>query len=232
MIVPNPPPGRPAAPQSANAGNQLLILMVMFFAIMILFTPDIRIAIGTALNYVFLPAIGFGGNLPIVTLLIAGMLMILFSTIVRHFFVNWVEMARNQRIVSAFNKEFRKARLDNNMYKIKKLTEVQKEVMAKSMSGMQTQMKLMPVTMVVIIPIFAWLFLFVTQHVTTSTFSVPWGQATDLLGTNLLPNWILLYSLLTLPFGQAIARVLKYFSFRKRLQELEKGKGVADASYH
>jgi hypothetical protein len=39
--------------------------------------------------------------------------------------------------------------------------------------------------------------------------------------SNVLPNWVLLYSLLTLPFGQVVTRVLKYFSFSRRLRDLE-----------
>ena len=43
--------------------------------------------------------------------------------------------------------------------------------------------------------------------------------------SNVLPNWVLLYSLLTLPFGQVLTRVLKYFSFSKKLKELEESGG-------
>jgi hypothetical protein len=32
---------------------------------------------------------------------------------------------------------------------------------------------------------------------------------------------VLVYSLVTLPFGQVVQRVLKTYSFRKRLKELE-----------
>lgn len=226
-----PSGGRPGASPMANPSNSLLLLMIMFFAMTVLFTPDIRFAIGTALNYALFPVIGFGGTLPVITLLIAGMLMILVSTLLRHFFVDWVDMARNQKIVTAFRKELTKARLENNTYKQKKLMDIQMQVMSKSMSGMQTQMKLMPVTMLVIIPVFAWLFVFVTEHIATTTISVPWGPVTDLLGSNIFPNWILLYSLLTIPFGQVLTRVLKYFSFKKRLKELESGKGVSDAGH-
>jgi uncharacterized membrane protein (DUF106 family) len=212
--------------------NQLIILMVIFFAISILFTPQLRIIIGTAVGFAFYPVIGFSGHFPIVTLMLAGMLMIFLSTLLRHFFVDWVEQARNQRVVSAFQKEFRKARLENNMYKIKKLTDVQQEVMQKSMSGMNSQMKLMPVTMAVIIPVFAWLYMFVSENIPTTIISVPWYWDTDLNSLSVLPNWILLYSLVTLPFGQVLARVLKYFSFRKRLLELEMGKGAVNEGDH
>lgn len=227
MPAPEAAGGRQGAP--APGGGQLLMLMVLFFAAMLLLTPQTRVLIGSAVGVAFYPLIGFGGAYPVITLLIAGTLMVFFSTIARHFFVDWVEQARNQRYASAFNKEFRKARLENNMYKIKKLTEVQKEVMAKSMSGMQTQMKLMPVTMVVAIPIFAWLAYFVYDQLPSTLFSSPWYWNADLLGSNLLPNWILLEIILALPFGQLLSRVLRYFSFRKRLQELDGGRGAFNA---
>lgn len=227
-----PAPGqRPGAPKQ-NMSGQLMIMLVMFFAISILFTPDLRMVIGNAVGFVFYPAVGFGGLFPIITLMLAGLLMIFLSTILRHFFVDWVSQARNQKIVSAFQKELRKARLENNMYKIKKLTEVQGEIMQKSMSGMNSQMKLMPVTMAVIIPVFAWLYIFVSLDVPTTMISVPWYWNTDLNASSVLPNWILLYSLVTLPFGQVLARVLKYFSFRKRLLSLEMGKGAAYEGDH
>jgi len=88
------------------------------------------------------------------------------------------------------------------------------------------------VTMAVIIPVFAWLYIFVSLDVPTTMISVPWYWNTDLNASSVLPNWILLYSLVTLPFGQVLARVLKYFSFRKRLLGLEMGKGAAYEGDH
>jgi len=77
--------------------------------------------------------------------------------------------------------------------------------------------------MLVIIPIFAWLANFVYIDLQSTAFSVPWSFNADMKHSNVLPNWILLYSLLTLPFGQVLTRVLKYFSFGRRLRELESG---------
>ena len=86
---------------------------------------------------------------------------------------------------------------------------------------MQSQFKLMPVTMIVIIPIFAWLANFVYLDLSSTIFSVPWEFNADMENQSVLPNWILLYSLVTLPFGQVLQRVLKLFSFRRKLRELE-----------
>jgi uncharacterized membrane protein (DUF106 family) len=229
LATPSAAGERKGGPAPGMGGGQIIILMVMFLAITLLFNPSTRMLIGGAVGFVFEPVIGFGGSYPIITLLIAGTLMMFISTILRHFFVDWVSQARNQRIVSAFQKEFRKARLENNMYKIKKLNEVQREVMSKSMSGMQTQMKLMPVTMAVIIPVFAWLSIFV-YSLPNSLFSAPWYWDSDLTAIQLgfMPSWILLYSVLTLPFSQVLSRILRYFSFRKRLRKLESGGGAAN----
>jgi len=218
-----------AGPQQPNVGGQMMMMLILFMGIILLFNQNVRESIGDFVGLGMFPFVGFGGAYPIVTLMVTGMLMIMFSTVLRHFFVDWVEMARNQRLMSAFNKELRKARLDNNTYKIKKLTEIQKDVMAKSLSATQTQIKLLPVTMLVIIPIFAWISVFVSQSIPTSTFSVPWEPNGDLQNSHIFPNWVLIYSLMTIPFGQVISRILKFFSFRKRVKELDRGEGAGNA---
>jgi hypothetical protein len=43
----------------------------------------------------------------------------------------------------------------------------------------------------------------------------------DFARSNVLPNWILLYSLLTMPVTQVLGRALKWFSFSRRLKRLE-----------
>ena len=90
-------------------------------------------------------------------------------------------------------------------------------------------MKLMPVTMLVVIPIFAWLATFIDISVTSTSstsISVPWALNVNMKSSNILPNWVLLYSLLTLPFSQVLTKVLKYFSFSKRLKNIESGEFV------
>ncbi len=217
------PAGRPPAPEM---GNQLVVMMALVVAMVVMFDNSLRLALGRIVGYGLDPLVGFGGGEPVLTLLFTGLLMGFFSIIVRHLFVDWVDMARNQRITSAFQKEFREARLSNNTYKLKKLTELQPQIMAQSFKASGTQMKLMPVTMLVVIPIFAWLanFIYITVAYTTSTIvTVPWSFDTDMISSNILPNWVLLYSLLTLPFTQVVTRVLKYISFSKRLRTLEGG---------
>lgn len=215
-------PARPRPP-TAGIGNQMIVMMAFVTAMIVMFDQNLRQGLGKLVGVGLSPLVGFGGHEPIITLLLTGLLMSFFSITVRHLFSDWIEQARNARITSAFQKELREARTSNNTYKLKKLTELQPQIMAQSLKASQTQLKLMPVTMLVIIPIFAWLANFIYIDVQSTTFSVPWSFSTDMKHSNVLPNWVLLYSLLTLPFGQVLTRVLKYFSFNKKLHELESG---------
>lgn len=212
-----------AAPPKPEIGNQLIMMMAMLVAMFVLFDPSIRRTLGSYVGIGLKPLVGFDGQLPVVTLIMTGLLMTFFSITVRHFFIDWIEQARNQRMMSSFQKEMREARTSNNTYKLKKLTELQPQITAKSLKTSGSQMKLMPVTMVVIIPIFAWLSNFVYFDLSSTTFSVPWEFNASMKSSNILPNWILLYTLVTIPFGQVLQRTLKYFSFSRKLHELEKG---------
>jgi len=213
-----PSGGRPARP---DFGNQLITLMAFLFMMYIMFTPSLRAALGKLVGIPLAPLIGFNGHLVILTLLFAGLLTSIFTISVRHLFMDWIGQARTQRITSAFQKEMREARLSNNTYKLKRLQELQPEILSQSMKSSQTQLKLMPVTMIVVIPIFAWLATYVYADMPSTAFAVPWAFNTNLLSSNIFPNWIILYSLLTLPFGQVFTRALKYFSFKSRLKKLE-----------
>jgi uncharacterized membrane protein (DUF106 family) len=210
-------------PPTAGVGNQMVVMMAFITAMIVMFDQNLRQGLGKLVGVGLSPLVGFDGRDPIITLLFTGLLMSFFSITVRHLFSDWIEQARNARITSAFQKELREARTSNNTYKLKKLTEMQPQIMAQSLKASQTQLKLMPVTMLVVIPIFAWLANFVYIDVQSTTFSVPWSFSTSMRSSNVLPNWVLLYSLLTLPFGQVLTRVLKYFSFSRRLRELESG---------
>lgn len=212
-----------AAPPRPEFGNQLIMLMAFMVALIVMFDNNLRQALGKIVGVALMPLVGFGGHYPVITLVCTGLVMTFFSVTVRHFFIDWVAMARNQRIMSAFQKELREARTSNNKFKLKKLTEMQPQMTAQSLKSTQMQFKLMPITMIVIIPIFAWLANFVYLDLSSTIFSVPWEFNADMKNSNVLPNWILLYSLVTIPFGQVLQRCLKYFSFRKRLHALEHG---------
>jgi uncharacterized membrane protein (DUF106 family) len=196
-----------------------MFILVVF----VMFDPVLRQALGDIVGMVFGPVIGFGGNYPTLTLILAGMIMTGLTIVVRHFFTDYVQQAESQKIVGAFNKELRKARLDNNTFKTKKLMEQQPKIMEKSMKMTGSQLKLMPVTLLIVVPIFAWVAVFMSQ-VTSPLIAVPWAFGVDLNALNLFfPNWVLLYSLISIPFSQILSRLLRYYDFKKRLNELAAG---------
>jgi len=215
------PPLRPAAPDPKKQMSTFLTIFVFVLALFVLFDPSLRSWLGDVLGVVLNPLIGFNGTMPVVTLFLAGIIMSGLTVVVRHFFTDYVDQAENQKIVGAFNKELRNARVENNKYKMKKLTEQQQKIMKKSMDMSTTQMKLMPLTMLIVIPIFAWVAVFISGLGSAAVVNVPWAMNVDLNGSSLLPNWVLLYSLISIPFSQVLMRALRYFEFRKRLREIE-----------
>lgn len=215
------------APTSGSSMSRFATIFILILAIFVLFDPALRSALGTAMGYALNPLVGFGYQYPVLTLFITGMLMTGLTMLVRHFFTDYVEQAESQKIVSAFNQELRKARLENNTYKIKKLMEQQAGIMQRSLKSSTTQLKLLPVTMLIVIPIFAWVAVFMV-NVHSPIISVPWSASVDLNALTIFPNWVLLYSLVSIPFGQILARALRWYDFRKRLRKIE-AEGTAKA---
>ena len=256
-----PNPGSPQAAKQAQQNMQSAMgplmskgMMIGMAGMLVVMLVSLmwRAQIGKALNFAFEPAFGFNGQHPVVTLIIAGLIMITLSTIIRTYMTDFVSQARNQKIQSEFNKEMRQARLENNLYKLKKLQEEQPKIMAKSMETQSQMMKFMPITMIIIMPIYAWVGfflcdpyyipsqyhgdlgwffnmggLFVTQvgdaFVHTGTvINMPWNITTDLIDRLwILPMWMIIYTMLSLPIGQLENRLVRYFMLKKRLKELD-----------
>ncbi len=214
--------------EKPSAGTSpLMIMMMMLFMMFILFDPRLRALMGNALYPVFTPAIGFDFRFPLITIMLAGLISITLSTIIRHFTTNWMELARIQKIQSSFNKEMKDARLRNDNAKLKKLQERQPEIMRMSMKLSTSQMKIMPVTMIIIIPIFTWLWMFMAE-LPVVTVSVPWATKVSLIRGDVcfFPNWIILYSLLSIPFSQILQRILKLYKFREKIRALPEEEGL------
>ena len=203
------------APQMGQMTWMLISLMAIIGVMMF------RTQVGQALNYVFYPLIGFGGNFVVPTLMLAGIIMIGLSTIVRTLMMDNMAQARNSKMMSAFNAELRQARIENNLYKIKKLTEQQKAMMSKTMESSMKMMKTLPITMLIVIPIFAWVWFYLETEAISTIISVPWAEAVNILDSMLLPMWIFVYTLITIPFGQIVGRLIRWFQYKKRLEKLD-----------
>lgn len=215
--------------QPSFGSSPMMPMMIMLLMMVLLFDNNIRNGIGNALQPALFPAFGFNYSLPMISLLCAGVLTVTFSTIVRHFTTNWMELAKMQKIQSAFNKERSEAMKANNQAKLKKLNEQQPEILRMNMQISSNQMRVMPITAVFAIPIFIWLSVFINK-IPVRTFSVPWAAKVNLTGNNVcfFPNWIIVYFLFSLIFGQLLQRVLKRYSLREKIAALPQEEGFLE----
>lgn len=201
--------------------SPMLLMMMMLFMMIFLFDPQIRKALGGAVGVIFFPLIGFNHSIPVITIFLAGLFTATFTMTIRHFSTDWMEMARIQNTSKAFQKELKDARLKNNTFKLKRLMDMQPEIMKNSMKLTTSQMRTMPITMIIAIPIFVWLSVFI-GGLSVKTFSVPWAASVSLEASSVcfFPNWIILYAMLSIPFSQVLQRLLKLYSFREQLAAL------------
>ena len=169
------------------------------------------------------PAFGFNGQIPIVTIFLAAILTTGISTLIRHYFSDWVKLARVQKENSAIQKAIMEAYRRRNMHKIQKLNEKRREMSAKNIGVQFAPMKSMAFTFIMFILVYSWLNSFVNDTlVTTGTtmYAVPWQAQTSFQAFYLFPSWILVYMLFNIFLGQLFTRILKFFSFRKKLAVL------------
>lgn len=204
--------------------QRFLMIFLVMMAIWMMFIPEVARDFGAVAGLVFDPLIGFGGRFPVITILLAGMLTTLVSSVVRDRFTDWVRMARMNKVMSYLRKEQMDAIRRGNMPKQQKLKEVQAGMQKDMLDVQFAPMKSMAYTLIMFIIVFTWLRAFVDVQLASQQnlfFAVPWSSNAFFLGAYVLPTWILLYSLLAIPFGQIAQRVLKYFRFKKALAKSE-----------
>jgi uncharacterized membrane protein (DUF106 family) len=200
--------------------GRTLLYTMFFMTLFVVLSPDLRNSFGAAAAALFWPTIGFGAAYPVITILLAGCLTTTVSSIARHVFTDWVKMTRVNKQIGAIRKAQMEALRHGNPTKVAKLKELQTSMQAETLEVQFAPMKSMAVTFLLFIVIFAWLGQFVYSDVFragTVYFAVPWQAQTDLRAGYVFPAWILLYSLLAIPLGQIVTRVLKFLSFRRRL---------------
>ena len=205
--------------------SQMLFMMIGLGAMLLIMIYNEPV--GGLMNTFMGPVFGFSGKYVVPTLMLTGMLMIGLSTILRTLMTDTIKQTKSQKEMSAFNQELRKARMENNLYKIKKLTEQQSAMMSKSMESSMTMMKTLPLTMIIIMPMFAWINYYIGNIAIETIIAVPWADTVYLTGEHsklwFLPIWVMVYMLVTIPFAQILGRLIRWFKFKKRLQQIESG---------
>jgi len=196
------------AKQQSSMGFLLLLMVAM----LILFDPSTRKGLANIVDYIFFPIFGFNYRYPVLTIFLAGSIIIIISALIRHFATNWVEMAKMQDMVSFFQREYRNALKSQNKHKLKKLQKLQEKIMKKQGEVSSQQMKLMPITLIIFVPIFTWMWEFLLKMAERGYhyyIDVPWKLHVSLFASHILPNWILLYTLLSIPLTQVIQYILR-----------------------
>jgi len=208
--------------QPPAMGGMLLTMLFMMYIIM---NPGIRVGMGNLAKDVLEPQIGFDHQYPILTFLCAGVIMISVTTMIRHMLIDWERTADIQAKMAAYNKEMSEARKSGNNARMNKLMALQPQVMVLQSEMMSNQMRPMMFTMLIAMPIIFWLCFGEANFVDRmdhKVLSLPWEpnySLTDRLW--FLPHSILVYSALSLPFGQILMRGLKLVSLSNKSKIVE-----------
>lgn len=176
--------------------------------------PNIRAWIALSLNSAFYPLIGFGGGLPILTIILAGIIVVFLSSFFTNLFTDWKAMGKAQETSRAFQKELGKARREGNTNRINKLMKMQPQIMKMTTQSSSGMMKPMFFLFIFIAPIFIWLLYFL-GNLQYYSFTVPWATGVSLFDRSpiYISNWFLLYLVFSMVIGQLIRQGLKWVSW-------------------
>jgi uncharacterized membrane protein (DUF106 family) len=207
----------PARPQGGGSGmTWMFIMLAMMF---ILLSGGTRTLLGNAMGYAMNPVIGFGGIAPLWSIFLGSVIIVVLTQLIRHFMTDWVHLARDQKYMTAFNKELSEARKSGNAQRVQKLMELQPEIMSRQMEVQGATMKPTVFTMIFFIAFITWIYVFVAACA-VRTISLPWEPAWPLMTGTWFPYSVVLYMLFSIVIGQMVVNILKYISFARKLRAL------------
>jgi uncharacterized membrane protein (DUF106 family) len=182
--------------------------------------PSLRICFINAVDYLFSP-IAFTTK-PLLTIFLVSIILGLSTTLVRHFYVDWLKFAKAQKIFTAYQKELRSAMLSKNFYKLKKLSEIRAEITQQHTSAMMSSMIPMGITLLIALPIFLWLRWRFIPNLLTEEIAIAGFIKINLLAKGpiigLFEWWIIALIFMGLPLGIIFYKVLRVIPYRKLLR--------------
>ena len=207
----------------AKQGSQLLTMMLVMFVMMFIFAdPNISALIAVTLDSVFYPLIGFEGSCPVLTIILAGILVVSLSSFFNNLFADWKKMGEMQEMSRAFQKEVTAARKEGNTNRVNKLMKMQPEIMKKQTEAQSGMMKPMIFLFIFIVPIFMWLRYFI-GGLSYYYFTVPWANGVLLYYKPfLMQSWLWVYMMFSMVMGQVIRQGLKWISWSDWWQNIKK----------
>lgn len=202
--------------------TQMLYMLSFVVYIIVLSNGALRNAIGNALNYVFMPLIGFNFSAPVLTLIMSGVIIGVVTSIPRYFFTDWVKMGRTQNRMRAFSKTMREAYRSNQKDRIQKLRKMQMDVTMEQQQLSMNSMKPMMIFSIVTYMIFIWLFSFIAG-LPYAIVAFPWDWNINLNAHffSYAYYWIVPYFLVVMVVGYFVTMIIKYFDFSVKLRKYE-----------
>ena len=205
-----------AIPQGRVQIKKVADNMIMVFAFIVMFASlAYRNEVGTALDVVLGPFADFIGEF-LILILILSVVTGLYTSVVQKYTMNWELMAKSkeyQKQIRDLQKEYMEAKKENNQHKMKKIEKKRTEVMRKQtqFSGemFKQQMKPMAYIMIITIPIFMWIWMYVESH-PDMVVTFPLFGVTELSSAFIfsLPFWVLWYMMCSIPITQVVRKAL------------------------
>jgi len=205
-----------AIPQGRMQIKKVAGNMIMVFAFIVMFASlAYRNEVGNALDVVLGPFADFVGEFLII-ILILSVVTGIYTSVVQKYTMNWELMAKSkeyQKQIRDLQKEYMEAKKENNQHKMKKIEKKRTEVMRKQtqFSGemFKQQMKPMAYIMIITIPIFMWIWMYVESHPDMWALFPLFGL-TELSSAFIftLPFWVLWYMMCSIPITQVVRKAL------------------------
>ena len=202
--------------------TQMIYLLSIVVYFIVLSNATLRTTIGNGLDVVFNPVIGFHLQWPVLTLMLAGIIIGVVTSIPRYFFTDWLRMGKAQNRMKAFSKVMREAYKSNQRDKIQKLRKMQMDITMEQQQVSMNTMKPLLIFSIVTYVIFIWLFSFIA-NLPYAIVAFPWNWNIN-LNSHLFSYayyWIVIYFLSVMVVGYFVTMSIKYIDFSYKLNKYD-----------
>ena len=166
--------------------------------------------------------IGFNSNYLLLTMLLAGAIEMLITSLAYNYTTNWIKQAKVQKWSSAFRKVQMEAIRSGKKDRIAALKPHQERLTRLSGEVSIAQFKGMAITYFLLILIYTWVGLTIAAANSVQQTVSLGGQSINLLhqiGGLPIPYWFIIFSLYTVPFSLVFRRILKHVWLRRYATE-------------
>lgn len=172
--------------------------------------------------------IGFNSDYLLLTMLLAGGIEMLITSVAYNFTTDWMKAARVQKWSSAFRKVQMAAIRSGKKDRIAALKPHQERLTRLSGEVSIAQFKGMAITYFLLILIYTWVGLVIGQSNSVQQTVSLGGSLINLthqVGGLPIPYWFIIFSLYTVPFSLVFRRILKHLWLRRYAAEHQLSSG-------